>query len=162
MNAQARPAALPGLQLGRALAALLVVLFHAELLFEHYFGAAPFGRPFALGHAGVDFFFVLSGFILMWVHGRDIGPPGQLAPFARRRLRRVMLPYWVVLALILPVYWLVPGFGQGFEREPTAILAAITLFPDPRGYTLAVAWTLTHELIFYALFGLLIAAPRLG
>lgn len=144
------------------MAALLVLLFHAELLFEDYFGAAPFGRPFSFGHAGVDFFFVLSGFILMWVHGRDIGRPERLAPFASRRVRRVMLPYWVVLALILPVYFVMPGFGQGFERDPSAILAAITLFPDPRGYTLAVAWTLTYELLFYALFGLLIAAPRLG
>lgn len=153
---------LPGLQVGRGLAALIVLMFHAELLNAAYFGVASFGRLFAFGHAGVDFFFVLSGFIIFRVHAGDLGRPERLRSYAVKRFRRVYLPYWAALLLIVPVFFLVPGFGQGFETRPDALLAAVTLFPDPRGYTLAVAWTLSYEIFFYLLFGIAILSPRLG
>jgi peptidoglycan/LPS O-acetylase OafA/YrhL len=70
MVAPAQPALLPararvrleGVEAGRGVAALLVVLYHAAL---HVEGNVPgsavlWGLPH-FGHAGVDFFFVLSG-----------------------------------------------------------------------------------------------------
>ena len=53
----------------------MVVLYHASgSIFTKYFvGERPVGRVFDFGYAGVDFFFVLSGFIMLHVHRRGVG-----------------------------------------------------------------------------------------
>lgn len=73
--------------------------------------------------------------------------------------------YWIVLFLIIPIFFIVPSFGAGHERDPATILSSISLIGigDPNGDTvLAVAWTLYHEILFYALFGISILNIRIG
>ncbi len=78
-----------GIQYLRALAALGVVLFHA---------AERTGHHFAIGAAGVDVFFVISGFI-MWVIS-DRRPTAPLA-FLRERLRRIAPIYWLATLVMI-------------------------------------------------------------
>ncbi len=158
----ARSARLPGIQVGRGLASLLVVLFHTEVIFKAYLGSVSSAGLFGFGHAGVDFFFVLSGFILFWVHRGDVGDAGRVAAYARKRFRRVYPPYWVAFTLVLAGLLLSPGTGRPFDTQPGTILSNLALLPDPRGMTLTVAWTLSYEILFYILFGILIARPRVG
>ena len=68
-----------GVQAARGIAALFVVLYHTGrmLSLEQYVGRDPWGGLFHFGHAGVDFFFVLSGFIIYYVHHKDIGTIGR-------------------------------------------------------------------------------------
>jgi exopolysaccharide production protein ExoZ len=78
-------ARLEGVEAARGVAALLVVLYHAAL---HVEGDVPgsavlWGLPH-FGHAGVDFFFVLSGFIISFVHRRDLGRPDRLGHYLER------------------------------------------------------------------------------
>lgn len=157
---------LNSLQGCRAAAAILVVLFHTSHgIFDlpKYFGHKPFGPIFDFGYAGVDFFFVLSGFIMMYVHANDIGQRRALGAYLWKRFSRIYPAYWVVLAAIVPVYILVPSFGVGHEREPGVIVRAIVLFPHPETHlVLGVAWTLVYEIFFYLLFGLLILDKRIG
>ena len=65
------------LQAGRALAALAVVAFHLSTAFsDPRYGSHSIGQAFTRhGNLGVDFFFVLSGFIILNAHARDIGRP---------------------------------------------------------------------------------------
>lgn len=51
-----------GIQAGRGIAALLVVLFHAEraLTLPQYVGHSPLGGVTNFGHAGVDFLFCIE------------------------------------------------------------------------------------------------------
>lgn len=148
------------------MAALLVVLFHTSggiFALPKYFDSKPFGNFFDFGFAGVDFFFVLSGFIMMHVHADDLGNPRALGAYFWKRFTRIYPPYWAVLVAVIPVYFLVPHFGLGFEREPNVIARSIVLFPHPDWHmTLGVAWTLVYEVFFYLLFGLLILDLRLG
>jgi exopolysaccharide production protein ExoZ len=148
------------------MAAILVVLYHTShgiFRLERYFGHEPFGPIFDFGFAGVDFFFVLSGFIMMHVHADDLGQPRALGAYLGKRFSRIYPAYWVVLAAMVPVYFLVPDFGIGHEREPGVILRAIVLFPHPETHlVLGVAWTLVYEVFFYLLFGLLILDKRIG
>ncbi len=157
---------LKSVQSCRAVAALLVVLFHTSgsiFALPKYFGSKPYGQIFDFGGAGVDFFFVLSGFIMMHVHSRDLGQPREIAPYLWKRFTRIYPAYWVALALVAPVYFLMPQFGFGWEREPDVILRAFFLFPHPQTHmVLGVAWTLVYEMFFYLLFGLLILNKRLG
>ena len=78
---------LVSLQIGRGIAALLVALFHAGALVEINCGYSPLHGVLAFGYAGVDFFFVLSGFIIFRRHIRDRGRPEQLADFGLKRFR---------------------------------------------------------------------------
>src|SRR5260221_9879970 len=102
---------LNSLQACRAVAAILAVLFHASVgifALDKYFGHKPFGPVFDFGFAGVDFFFVLSGFIMMHIHAADIGQPRALRAYLWKRFTRIYPAYWAVLIVLTPVFFLVP------------------------------------------------------
>jgi exopolysaccharide production protein ExoZ len=151
------------LQAGRGLAALMVIFYHCEgiISLSKYW---HFSRHyFRFGASGVDFFFVLSGIVIFHAHQHDVGRPGKLREYAWKRFRRIYPIYWVVLLAMLPLYFALPSFGNGFEREPSAILQSFLLMPFSRIETIIpVAWTLYHEVMFYVVFSYLLVSRRLG
>ena len=154
------------LQAGRAIAALLIVFYHASRsIFENpkYWARAPLGGVFDFGSSGITFFFVLSGFIIYHVHERDLGRPERLQPYLWKRFRRIYPIYWLVVILVLPVYFAVHSFGYGFETHPEVILSSFLLVHlQSQLAVMRVAWTLFHEVLFYALFALAIWRVRVG
>jgi peptidoglycan/LPS O-acetylase OafA/YrhL len=169
MNAQVAPpqstAMLQSLQAGRAVAALLVVFVHVggTLALPKYLGENPVGPVFEFGFVAVDFFFVLSGFIIMHAHRRDIGQAREFVPYLWKRFGRVFPPYWIVLASILPVFFLAPHFGVGHERMPSVVICSFALLKHPEHPTiLVVAWTMIYEVYFYVIFSVLVLNKRLG
>ncbi|WP_207458109.1 acyltransferase [Azospirillum sp. SYSU D00513] len=150
------------LEAGRFIAALLVVLHHATLIptEARFLGYEPLGGWFFPGHMGVEFFFVLSGFIIMYAHQADLGRPARIGSYLWRRVSRIYFPYWIVLAVLIPAY-LFTGMGSAEKRDPVYLLLSIFLVPQEAQPALGVAWTLTHEVMFYALFGLFILSRRL-
>ena len=65
------------LQAGRAIAAIMVVLFHIEIFIfpdRLYPGQGAF-KPFEIGYSGVEFFFALSGFLMAYIHTRHFDQP---------------------------------------------------------------------------------------
>ncbi len=163
---KALPRALTSLQAGRAIAALLVVFYHgSRSIFENakYWGHAPLGGVFDFGSSGVTFFFVLSGFIIYHAHERDLGRPEMLPNYLWKRFRRIYPIYWVVLILVLPIYFAVHSFGYGFETQPEAILSSVLLVHlQTQHAVMRVAWTLFHEVLFYAVFALAIWRRGVG
>jgi exopolysaccharide production protein ExoZ len=157
-----RPSRLAGLEIGRGIAALLVVLYHGGEMCEKYFGTLPFAGLFRGGHAGVEFFFVLSGFIMVHVHVSDIGRGGRFAAFLKKRVVRIIPMYWLVLTGMLAAFLLHPAWGA--DKELTFGKAAMDylLLPRPGPMTLPPAWTLQREFLFYLVFGLVILRPRAG
>src|ERR1700736_6010856 len=88
-----------GLQVLRGVAAVLVVLHHVAvtLALPKYMGLVIAGGLFApLGRAGVDLFFVLSGFIIYYVHHVDVDVPARFRRYAILRLMRIYPTYWAV------------------------------------------------------------------
>ena len=139
------------IQAGRGIAALLVVLFHATSIAEFYLHHDLAAGVFIFGYGGVDLFFVVSGFVIMWVHGDDIGHLDRLRPYLIRRLIRIYPVFWIVAAVLLPIYSGVP------PAIDLATLVRSLLLLDPMNNPIVgVAWSLTHELFFYAMFGLAI------
>jgi peptidoglycan/LPS O-acetylase OafA/YrhL len=156
------PARLLGVQVARGAAALLVVLYHAGkgLELPQYLGVAPLGGVFGFGHAGVDFFFVLSGFIIYYVHHRDIGEPTALPRYLWRRLTRVYPIYWCVTAIVVLLTLTKPDAAT--LLAPGYLLKSLLLVPQAQDPLVGVAWTLSREVLFYAVFALAIASRRLG
>ncbi len=124
------------------------------------FGFSPFGQFFHFGRSGVDFFFVLSGFLIALLHWQDVGQPARLGRYAGRRLTRIYPTYWLVLIPIIPfdifTHTLFDDYGS-----PGEVLKSIFLLPQDHTI-LDVTWSLRNELLFYALFGLIILNRRIG
>lgn len=148
------------LQIFRGWAALLVILVHASAIVSTQHHSDFMGGFFLMGNAGVDFFFVLSGFLIFHIHRNDFGNPARLGIYAWKRLSRIFPVYWVVSLAILPVYFYVSKYGQGDETDPWVIFNSLFLLPMARSPMLVAGWSLRHELLFYFWFALLIGLNR--
>jgi len=150
---------LRGVEAGRGLAATSVVLYHTARHVAQSQPAPWLTHLFQFGHAGVDFFFVISGFIILHVHRADIGRPARLRHYAARRFTRVFPAYWVALVLTVLL-----GLGSHVHRVPSGgdFLASIFLLPAHAAPLLGIAWTLQYEIFFYAVFAVLIANRTAG
>lgn len=156
---------LDGLQAGRAVAAVMVVLFHLTVFFlpEHYYDGEKVGPEiFKMGYAGVEFFFVLSGFIMVFVHRRDFDKPGCAPRFLEKRIVRIYPIYWVIYGLLTLAYFAAPSAGPANARDPVSIITSALLWPMPDLPVLGVAWSLQYEMLFYLVFTLLVLNLRLG
>jgi peptidoglycan/LPS O-acetylase OafA/YrhL len=136
----------------RAVAALMVFVTHIfypiESMRTHW--AAPYFD--AVGPAGVDIFFVISGFIIFVVArraGELVAERGRVAAvrdFAVRRVIRIYPIYWIIFivaGLLMPYVELMPSW---IEHRPTFEL--LLLIAQPNDHVMA-AWTLTFEVYYY-------------
>lgn len=157
---------LDALQTGRAVAAIMVVLFHAHVFTvpdSIYRGTIDgVWRGFGMGFAGVEFFFVLSGFIMFFVHRGDLGIPARAGRFIRKRLIRIYPIYWIILGGLVCMYFAFPGRGPENARDPLALVTSFLLIPTEGDPIMRVAWTLEFEMFFYLMFTLVILNRRLG
>jgi exopolysaccharide production protein ExoZ len=151
---------LDGVEAARGVAALLVVLYHAAL---HVEGDVPSAAVLwslpHFGHAGVDFFFVLSGFIISFVHRADLGKPKRLGHYLERRFTRVFPFYWLVLGFSLLGTWLLHRAQFPDVRE---ILSNLLLLPQTKDQIVGGAWTLVFEIMYYFVFAIAICNRRIG
>lgn len=139
------------IQLLRAIAALLVVLFHAQLAMSAQFASPAFASEtylFAFGAVGVHIFFVISGFIMVYTTRTDRNFSAR--EFLRRRILRIYPMYWVCAALYLVGHYLL---GRPYVLSGSDILGALALFPDNASAIIGPAWTLSFEMFFYLCFG---------
>ena len=142
------------LQAGLALSAVCVLQLHADILTERYnqtAGPEALSGLIDAGQFGVDFFFVLSGFIILHAHYDDPRTRSAASAYLRRRLIRIYVPY-LPLALAIIAFYL--SWPQAAADSRWSLFTSLTLIPTeavPRP-VLSVAWTLSHELLFYVLF----------
>lgn len=134
------------LQVLRGIAASAVVFFHG----------VPNALLFKYGFTGVDMFFVLSGFIIFYVHHKDIGNTQKLKSYVIKRIIRIH-PLYTILTLIYAAIILPFGHSISFEY----LAKSLVLFPEQRSPLLGVAWTLQHEYLFYSLFCLAILSRKI-
>ena len=149
---------LRGVEALRGVAATAVVLSHAARHVDKASGAPALITLFQAGHAGVDLFFAISGFIILFVHGGDIGRPERLGHYLGRRFRRVFPLYWVALGVTLAML----AAGHHALPAPGPLLWFAALLPTFEEPVLGIAWTLQFEMVFYAVFALLISSRRAG
>ncbi|MFL5281862.1 MAG: acyltransferase family protein [Rhodopila sp.] len=151
------PTKLGWIEAYRGIAATAVVLYHTARHFDKNYGIPTLESVFQFGHAGVDLFFVISGFIILFVHFDDIGRPSRIWHYLGRRLTRLLPAYWVAVALTIAASQL-----GGHSTDLTDIAWAILPMPISTEPLLGVAWTLQYEFIFYAAFAILILNRAAG
>ncbi len=147
----------------RGLACLLVVLYHAIDAWGA--GQVPPRAADTIwpnGAAGVDLFFVISGFVMALTAAGLAGGAGAWR-FSVRRLRRVVPLYWAMTGLKLLV--LLTTAGPAALPGPWHAAASFLFIPsrDAAGAVrpvLGVGWTLQFEMLFYLLFAAALAGRR--
>lgn len=150
---------LVGVQVLRGVAALLVVLHHSiGTSVTHGFGL-PFFEGMEIGNIGVDIFFVISGVIMeLTCTGRaNALSPGQ---FLLRRAVRILPLYWF-LTLMAFGLTLVLGPALRLQLGVADLVMSMLLLPSQTEdgkavYVIAMAWSLSYEMYFYALFAVLL------
>lgn len=159
-SGQARLAAIDGLRL---VAAVMVAAYHfLGTPTPHFWGKteirdfAPFLHEISrYGWLGVEFFFIISGFVIcMSCWGRT---PAQ---FAVSRISRLFPAYWCAVLLVVVVV-LVARMGHwpaAAHIDPRTVLGNLTMVPGPLGLNLVsgVSWTLWVEARFYLLMAVLL------
>lgn len=150
---------LPYLQVARGIAALAVVFHHITAAEIFYFGSCSFSGIFNPGWSAVDFFFVLSGFIIYYIHGKDLGHSDRWRKYMEKRLIRIYPIYWflalISLVMILVGHNHISRAGMSdLYADPGYILKSFFLIPQPNAPFLTVAWSLCFEIFFYLVFGL--------
>jgi peptidoglycan/LPS O-acetylase OafA/YrhL len=164
---EAAAGSLLSIQVLRAIAALAVTVDHMSREFGlKLHAAAPIPPSVAAyGGAGVDLFFVISGFIMVYASDRLFGQRGGPAHFAMRRCVRIIPLYWaasvILLAFVLRRY---PDLASA-DLSPSSIAASFLFIPwaKPDGTIQplhAVGWTLNYEMFFYLVFSVALLAPR--
>ena len=101
------------------------------------------GPRFWWGQAGVDLFFVVSGFIMVYVSRDVFGKPGAAIDFLQRRIIRIVPLYWIATgAFVLLINHAVDKY----------VLLSMFFVPFDPFPIVRPGWTLNYEMAFYLLF----------
>lgn len=156
------PDRLNNLQILRFAAAMLVVLHHVIWTSSAYGLFMPALDPLTgWGESGVDLFFVISGFVMVYIQALR---PRSAATFFLNRVARILPLYWLLSLLLLSLFFAVPQFFASFETTWQRSIASFffsTTFLLRELPVLFVGWTLEYEMLFYALFALGMVFGRL-
>lgn len=142
-------------EVGRGLAALAVVVFHSNS--SARVAGWEWDRWMTILQHGVDFFFVLSGFIIYHAHRADIGRPQMVGRYLAKRAIRLLPMLWLVVG-----GWFLIRAGTGEAIDGEQLFRSLFPYPSLEPAEPQVVWTLRHEFVFYAIFAIAIAAKRVG
>jgi len=141
-----------GLQLLRGIAANLVVLQHLWE-FELKYAGTQLPTVVRYGDLGVDVFFVLSGFVVVAVAGRGVGPVN----FLWRRIARIYPTYWLATGIMIAAAVAVPGLVHEQLDKIPLWRSLLLIAASPEQPIVSVGWTLVHEMYFYVVFAAFLA-----
>ncbi|HEX8603289.1 MAG TPA: acyltransferase [Pseudoduganella sp.] len=149
----------------RGIAVLLVVLTHGRYLLLDTDQFALADKLFYPGAMGVDLFFIISGFIMVYTTTGMTGARSA-ALFGVKRLARI----WPAYAVVTVGFVLLTGGGLAYfdDAARVKVLVKSLLFvpvdpasPPYFGFAFPLGWTLAFEVYFYLVFGLCMLAGRL-
>ena len=153
-----------GIQVLRALATIAVAATHFQIDFNKLVAPAetlPSFAPWA--RVAFDFFFIISGFVLVYSSNSLFGTTSGPGTFLSRRLIRLLPLYYLATTLYVIMALAIPSLGKTVSTQ--TIIASYLFIPVPRldGIMQPVVgqgWTLNYEMFFYVLFAASVLAPR--
>ncbi len=149
---------LHSLQYLRAIAALVVVYSHACIQVPAYRA-----QLMEFGSFGVDIFFVISGFIMLYISKPHHTPKAFIA----NRIRRVAPLYWFFTLLMAVIFLILPSVFANTELRVEALIQSLFFIPHFSDAhpgevwpIVAPGWSLNYEMYFYAVFALSLFAAQ--
>ena len=147
----------------RGIAAMLVLIFHiAEFQQEHVIPNSPDYQLtlgfWNYGYNGVDLFFVISGFIMVYVTHEILPSFRSARHFLWSRITRIYPLWWVCAAIMTAYFYLtygipaVPDLIASRDEAWSYAVKSFLLLPMDTTLVLGVGWTLIHEMFFYLIF----------
>jgi exopolysaccharide production protein ExoZ len=150
---------LTSIQSMRGIAALVVAAAHLHSV-ELKFDPSPLlGNWATVGFGGVDLFFVISGFVMVWVTRASQGIAKDVPRFWLARVLRIYPLWWLVLSALVAVWLVKPDWVFSSVTGTPDLLRSFLLLPATNPPLHAVGWTLIHEMWFYLVFGFILMMP---
>lgn len=148
---------LVGVQYLRAIAALMIVAFHAFNAVRDRID--PNAWQLNIGNARVDVFFAISGLMIVLTTYKQWGQVGFYWKFLKRRLIRVVPLYWFATSIKLALILAVPSVALSSGQNWWHIIASYLFIPayNDTGMIfplLVPGWTLNFEILFYIIFAI--------
>jgi len=163
-NIQAR---IDSIQVLRAIAAILVVLYHAQDYLTKY--KLKYGIDDAwlnlvdhlrIGQCGVDIFFVISGFIMALITNDLHKHKGAIKNFCVKRLIRILPIYWLYTFIMIFAFIFFQQLsysGRSFKLNEAMLSLLLIPYSPVESISsplLVPGWTLSYEMYFYALISI--------
>jgi len=161
---------LHAIQMLRGIAALAVALLHLGAIETEVLAGREQGLLSgwtANGYAGVDLFFVISGFIMVYVTAGRARGAASAGDFLVARAARIY-PLWWLFAGLFALFMLA-SYGVPYPPDVQAAsgesgagytIKSFLLIPQGAYPLLGVGWTLIHEMYFYLVFAVFLLAPK--
>lgn len=159
---------LSNIQVLRACAALMLVVFHCGIETARLAAASGGGKLFEeqLWGEGVPIFFTISGFIMVVTSAQAFGSLHAAIDFMRRRIIRIAPLYWMITTIALAATLVAPSL---MTKAPSGdhfyIIASYLFWPYMRlsgdiKPLVAPGWTLNLEMLFYVVFAVCLLFRR--
>ena len=149
------------IQAVRGFAVLLVMCFHLRTIETKYLSGETVLPDYLFGGiAGVDLFFVVSGFIMASITKSGFGQPAGIVSFIYNRGTRIYPLYWIYSLPVLGLFLVRPDLVNPSQGSQANILASFLLVPQSLLPLLMVGWTLILEVYFYAVIAFFLLAPE--
>jgi exopolysaccharide production protein ExoZ len=139
----------------------MVVIYHLSWQVR----SAGQGAALITLRAGVDIFFVISGFVMMY--STRAGTKDEPWTFLKRRIVRIAPLYWAATLFTVAVLLIAPRLAQSATLSPWHMIASFAFLPAlspamPTEYRPLVipGWTLNLEMAFYTVFAVAIGVSR--
>ena len=156
------------IQILRFAAALAVAAFHAWGIAPRFI-TVPADTPtlglWQAGH-GVDLFFVISGFVMVYASRDLFGAPDGARMFLARRVARIVPLYWATTSLFAITLLLLPSALSSAPPSVAEIVKSYLFIPyasagsDMIQPIYKLGWTLNYEMFFYAIFAVALFLQR--
>lgn len=136
----------------RGVAAILVVLSHIAWK-NIQAGGSTIHWWHEAGTFGVDIFFIISGYIMVYITQDMHQKPHAVRTFIKKRFIRIIPLYWFYTLIALAIFIVIPERVNS-AGGATDIVKSFLLLPlkSDENYLVGVGWTLHYEFLFYILF----------
>jgi exopolysaccharide production protein ExoZ len=159
---------LSSIQILRGFAALAITFAHTHSEVEWWAAYLHYDNPMpglVTGAAGVDLFFVISGFVMVYTNADSFGSLNAPGDFLLRRIIRIVPLYWLATFLFLTHMVFIGQSWIGVNLTDKNVLCSLFFVPclRPNGTwepALTQGWSLDYEMFFYLCFAAIMLLPR--
>lgn len=139
----------------RGIAAAIVVVYHANWGLNAINPRHdPASKLFQGSAAGVDIFFVISGFVMVLSQGSRSGGLQDARRFIVNRIQRIVPMYWLLTTAAVLLHAYAPNYAMGSYFGLWHVVSSYLFIPAFDLPLIPAGWTLYLEMLFYALIAL--------